>query len=177
MSKIYTIELVGSVPVSIKELDGTVYDTLTTSHRKVTVSATVYALVKTAVEGLEAAGYLSISEYNPVEPLKPPVYVVAASNITLSAEQTIDSVAVKDGDRVLVQNQSSPEENGIYNCVSGAAWERSLDFDSDAEVKAGMLIIVASGTTYADTIWTVAAEDPIVLGETSLTITRLAAPA
>jgi hypothetical protein len=48
------------------------------------------------------------------------------ANITLSGAQTIDGVAVIAGERVLVQNQSSAAQNGIYVAAAGA-WARSSD--------------------------------------------------
>jgi hypothetical protein len=54
------------------------------------------------------------------------------ANITLSGTQTIDGVSVVAGNRVLVKDQTAPEDNGIYLCAAGA-WTRSTDaatFDS-----------------------------------------------
>jgi hypothetical protein len=176
-SKVYTIQLVGTRAVTIKAVDGTVYDTLTTSKKQITVSAAIYETIKTAVEGLEAAGYLAISDYSPSAQLKPACYVVSVSNITLANEQTVDSVAVKDGNRVLVQNQNDAKENGIYNCVSGAAWERALDFDSSADIRPGVLVPVSSGTSYADTLWMMSADDPypgaVTLDTNNITFTQV----
>lgn len=64
---------------------------------------------------------------------KAPVVAATDANITLSGEQTIDSVAVVAGDRVLVKNQSDPTENGIY-VASGSTWSRATDADSGAEL-------------------------------------------
>ncbi|CAB4136480.1 hypothetical protein UFOVP312_1, partial [uncultured Caudovirales phage] len=51
------------------------------------------------------------------------------ANITLSGTQTIDGVAVTAGQRVLVKNQSSAAQNGIYVAAAGA-WARSTDADT-----------------------------------------------
>lgn len=55
--------------------------------------------------------------------------VATLANITLSGTQTIDTIAVVAGDRVLVKNQTSAADNGIY-VVSASAWSRSTDMDS-----------------------------------------------
>lgn len=68
---------------------------------------------------------------NALEGLKPKMAVRLATtgNITLSAPQTIDGVSAIAGDRVLVKDQTLPENNGIY-VVAAGAWTRSTDFDS-----------------------------------------------
>ena len=64
-----------------------------------------------------------------------------------------DSVTYAAGDRVLLNAQSNPAENGIYVVnVSGPA-TRALDFDSPLEVKSGDFIFVSLGTNYGNTGW------------------------
>jgi hypothetical protein len=60
---------------------------------------------------------------------KAPARAATTANITLSGAQTIDTVSVVAGNRVLVKNQTLPEENGIYVAASGA-WARATDMDS-----------------------------------------------
>ena len=60
---------------------------------------------------------------------KSPVVVATTANITLSGAQTIDGVAVVAGNRVLVKDQSTASQNGIYVAAAGA-WSRSADMDS-----------------------------------------------
>jgi hypothetical protein len=62
-------------------------------------------------------------------------------NITLSGEQTIDTVAVVEGDRVLVNAQTNPVENGIY-VVEQSAWNRAGDFDGNRDVVKGTMVTV-----------------------------------
>lgn len=59
---------------------------------------------------------------------KQPCAVATLTNITLSGLQTIDGYTTLAGDRVLVKNQSTAANNGIYLAASGA-WTRSLDAD------------------------------------------------
>ena len=73
------------------------------------------------------------------EAIKPPVLVVTDASITLFGIQTIKSVTVAEGDRVLVTSQNAGVENGIY-IASTVAWARSTDWDANSEVKSGMLI-------------------------------------
>lgn len=100
--------------------------------------------------------------------VKMSVRVATTANITLSGTQTIDGVAVVAGDRVLVKNQTTASQNGIY-VVAAGAWSRSTDADTSAEVHAGMFTFVTEGTTNADSGWVLTTNDPITLGTTALT--------
>jgi len=61
------------------------------------------------------------------------VLVATTANITLSGTQTIDGVAVVAGNRVLVKDQTTQSQNGIYVVASGA-WTRATDADTWAEL-------------------------------------------
>lgn len=103
--------------------------------------------------------------------LKDPVRAATTANITLSGAQTIDGVSIIAGDRVLVKNQSTGAQNGVYVAAAGA-WARASDADTSAKVKSGMLVAVNEGTTQGDSIWIITSNDPIVLGTDSLTFTQ-----
>lgn len=77
--------------------------------------------------------------------------VATTANITLSGIQTIDGVSLVAGDRVLVKNQTTQSQNGIY-IVSAGAWVRSTDADTPAELD-GAAIFVQQGTLNADSGW------------------------
>lgn len=102
---------------------------------------------------------------------KDPVRAATTANITLSGEQTIDGVSVVAGDRVLVKDQSTGSQNGIYVCASGG-WTRSTDFDTSAEAKPGSAVWVNEGTTNGDTGWVLTTNASITLGTTALTFTQ-----
>lgn len=103
--------------------------------------------------------------------VKDSVRAATTANITLSGAQTIDGVSVIAGDRVLVKNQSTASQNGIYDCASGA-WARSADSDTSAEVTGGMFVFVNEGTVNGDTGWILTTNDPITLASTSLTFAQ-----
>ena len=77
--------------------------------------------------------------------------VATTAAITLSGQQTIDGVSVVGGDRVLVKNQSTASQNGIYT-VSINAWTRAPDMDIAAEV-AGSFVPITYGTTQGGKIY------------------------
>jgi hypothetical protein len=104
--------------------------------------------------------------------LDPKASCVAATtaNITLSGTQTIDGVAVVAGYRVLVKNQTLPQNNGIY-LVAAGAWTRALDMDAWAEVP-NAFTFIEGGTTQADTGWVSTASAGGTLGTTPITFVQ-----
>lgn len=103
--------------------------------------------------------------------VKDSVRVATTANITLSGLQTIDGVTVVAGDRVLVKNQTTASQNGIYVAAAGA-WSRATDADASADVTAGMYAFVSEGTTQADSGWVLTTNDAITLGTTALNFTQ-----
>ena len=88
-------------------------------------------------------------------------------NITLSAPQTIDGIALVAGDRCLVKNQSTAADNGIY-LVAAGSWTRALDMDTWAEVP-GAYVFIQTGTTQADTGWVCTSNAGGTIGVTAIT--------
>ena len=103
--------------------------------------------------------------------VKDSVKVATTANITLSGTQTIDGVAVSADERVLVKDQSTGSENGIYDCKAGA-WARSSDFDSSADVTPGAFVFVEQGTANADQGYVLTTDGSITVGTTSLSFTQ-----
>ena len=104
---------------------------------------------------------------------------VTVANVTLSggAPATVDGTSLALRDRVLVTAQSTGSENGIYYVTtvgagSNGTWARSLDADATGEIKAGTIIMITEGTTYADTQWKLTTDDPITVGTTAMTFVR-----
>lgn len=119
------------------------------------------------------AGYGITDAYNKTEidtfiqGFKPKTEVKLATtvNITLSGAQTIDGISAIVGDRVLVKNQTTQSENGIY-VVSATTWTRATDSDSALELT-GSYCFVSQGSTQSDTGWYMNS-DSVVLGTTSI---------
>ena len=92
-----------------------------------------------------------------MRPVKHPVRVVADSDVaTLSGEQTVDGVALTDGHRVLLTNQTTGTENGIWIVRTGA-WERGQDANSTYNTYNGIMVWVRFGT-YASQLWVMTTE-------------------
>lgn len=104
---------------------------------------------------------------------KASVRCATTANITLSATQTIDGVAVVAGDRVLVKNQTTASANGIY-IVAASAWVRASDMDEWDEFVGGFCF-VEEGTANADTGWLCSVDRGGTLGTTSVTFVQFSA--
>lgn len=96
--------------------------------------------------------------------------VATTANITRSAPQTIDGVAVIAGDRVLVKDQTAPAENGIF-VVAAGAWTRATDMDTWAEVP-GANVWIEQGSTNSDKSYVCTANAGGTLNTTAITWTQ-----
>jgi hypothetical protein len=80
----------------------------------------------------------------------------------------IDGITLSTGDRILIKNQSSASENGIYTVNSSGAPTRATDMDIWGEVP-GAFVFVETGTANADTGWVCTADAGGTLNTTSIT--------
>lgn len=80
----------------------------------------------------------------------------------------VDGVTLAEGNRVLVKDQSTASENGIYVVQSSGAAVRADDFDSSAEVTPGAFTFVEEGTANGDSGWVLITDAPITLDSTGL---------
>ena len=103
--------------------------------------------------------------------VKASVRVATLNNIVLIGTQTIDGVALNAGDRVLVRQQTTESQNGIYVVATGA-WSRATDANLSANVTAGLFTFVSEGTQNADSGWVLTTNDAITLDSTALSFTQ-----
>lgn len=106
---------------------------------------------------------------------RPSVKAATTANITLSGTQTIDGVSVIADDRVLVKNQSTSANNGVYVCAAGA-WSRATDADSWDEL-VSQAVVVEQGTANADALYVCTVNSGGTLGVTSVTWSQIGATA
>lgn len=99
--------------------------------------------------------------------------VATTANISLTGLQTIDGVSLAAGDRVLVKNQASAAQNGIYVVATGI-WARAADADASIKVTPGMHIPVEDGTVNGDSVWHLVTSAPITVATTALVFEMLA---
>ena len=86
-------------------------------------------------------------------------------NISLTGLQTIDTYTTLAGDRVLVKNQSTSSQNGIY-IASASAWTRSTDMDVWSEVP-GAYTVLLNGSQ-SNTGWVSTATQTGTIGVTAM---------
>lgn len=67
---------------------------------------------------------------------------------------TLDGYTLQNGDRVLVKNEATQANNGIYTwATGGTVLTRATDFDTSTEIASGDFTFVTNGTLYGDTGW------------------------
>lgn len=101
----------------------------------------------------------------------------STANINIASPgAAIDSVTLVSGDRVLLKNQSTASQNGIY-VWSGAAvaMTRATDMDTWAEV-VSKVIQIEEGTVNADLPYMATVNTGGTLGSTAITFTLFQAP-
>lgn len=92
------------------------------------------------------------------------------ATLTLSVPLTIlDGYTLQNGNRILVKNEATQANNGIYTwATGGTVLTRATDFDTPTEIASGDFTFVTYGTLYANTGWvqidpvTTVGTDPIV---------------
>ena len=90
----------------------------------------------------------------------------------LEAGDTIDGVTLVAGDRVLVKDQSSATENGLYIAVSSGSASRDPEHDTIAELSGGM-VVVNQGSTNDNKIFLCTTDNDGSLGSTNITYTQV----
>jgi hypothetical protein len=89
------------------------------------------------------------------------------ATLTLSVALTVlDGYTLLNGDRVLVKNEATQANNGIYTwATGGTVLTRATDFDTAVEMASGDFTFVSNGTLYGSTGWV--QTDPVTVVGTS----------
>jgi hypothetical protein len=98
----------------------------------------------------------------------------AAGTLATSFENgdVIDGVTLVTNERILIKDQSTGSENGIYKVNASGAPTRATDFDEDSEVTAGVFTFIEEGTANGDAGFVLTTNDPITVGTTALVFTQ-----
>ena len=95
-------------------------------------------------------------------------------NVTLSSDlqngDSLDGITLATGDRVLVKDQSTGSQNGIYKVVASGTASRDTDFDAIGEL-AGQLVIIQEGSVNAEKMFLCTTDSDASLGSDTITFT------
>jgi len=98
------------------------------------------------------------------------------ANVTLSSDlqngDTLDGITLATGNRVLVKNQSTASQNGVYTVVASGTASRDTDFDAIGEL-AGQLVIIQEGSTNAEKMFLCTTDSDASLGSDTITFTEV----
>jgi len=159
---------------------------ISNSSQKVAVSAVtdtelgyldgVSSAIQTQMDTKAATSYVD----NAVVGLRTRIICEAAStaNVVISsaleAGDSIDGVTLVAGDQVLLKDQSTASQNGIYTAVgSGAgAASRSTEYDAIDEIS-GQMVVINQGSANDNTIWLCTTNSSATLGSDSIAFTKI----
>tara|TARA_Y100000401_G_scaffold33531_2_gene24930 strand:- start:16904 stop:18415 length:1512 start_codon:yes stop_codon:yes gene_type:complete len=156
-----TAKLAGSIPASKLDLTGT-YDYRSATLLVATPSADSHPATKAYVDSVQQGAFW-----------KDAVDAATTANIDLSdAPSSIDGVTLSANDRILVKNQSTASQNGVYVFASaGASMARSSDLDAGSEFPSAA-VFVKAGTTNADQGYICTNDSAPNLGSDAITFTQ-----
>ena len=133
-----TTDLAAKAPLASPTFTGTVTVPTPTNS----TDAATKAYVDAVTEGLH---------------IHPSVVAATTANITLATGvengDTLDGVTLATGNRILIKNQTTQSENGIYVVAASGAPSRATDFDAPAEIDGGDFVFVTGGTVNDNTGW------------------------
>ena len=109
--------------------------------------------------------------------VKKPALAATTTSGTLASDfengDAIDGVTLSTDDRILIKNQTVPDENGIYTVEATGAPTRATDMDHDSDVIAGEVVHVLQGTANANTVWQMTQTAAITLETTDITYAQV----
>jgi len=110
--------------------------------------------------------------------------VGATLTATANGALTVDSVTPSVGNRILVKNQASALQNGVYTVTTVGdgstpfVLTRATDMNTSGsgynQINSGNYFLITAGTTNANTSWVQTTPLPITVGTTSLVFTQFA---
>jgi hypothetical protein len=102
--------------------------------------------------------------------------VASTANVVIASAlengDVIDGVTLATGNRVLLKNQTTTSQNGLYTVVASGSASRDTEFDIISEI-AGQLILVSEGTSNADLMFLCTTDTSATLGSSAITYTQV----
>lgn len=107
--------------------------------------------------------------------VKQSVAVATTAPLTLASDfengDTVDGIALTTGMRILIKDQATGADNGIYTVNASGAPTRATDFNTSAKASPGSFVFVEKGSTNADSGW-ILTNDSVSLGVDALVFTQ-----
>ena len=134
----------------------------------------VSSAIQTQLDAKAATSYVN----DAVAGLRTRIICRAATtaNVDLTADlqngDTLDGITLATGNRVLVKNQSTASQNGIYTVVSSGTAGRDSQFDAIGEL-AGQMVIIQEGSSNADKFFLCSTDSDATLGSDSISFTQV----
>lgn len=122
------------------------------------------AVNKSQLDAVAAAAATGIS-------IKSPVRAASTANVTVGSTgngATMDGVTLATNDRILLKDQTTGNQNGIY-VVGASSLTRATDMDATGEVVPGTLVYVTEGSVNGDKSFAVQSDAAITVGTTTIT--------
>ena len=123
-------------------------------------------------ETLDVVGNVTVSGLVTSLKWKEPVRITTTSNGVLATAyengDTIDGIVLVTGNRILLKNQTTGSEDGIYTVNATGAPTRAVDFDGNNEVL-GSAVTVLEGTINKGVSYRLTNTGTITIGTTTLT--------
>jgi hypothetical protein len=102
--------------------------------------------------------------------------VASTTNVAISSGlengDTLDGITLVTGNRVLLKDQSTASQNGLYTVMASGAASRDTEYDTISEL-AGQLILVSEGSTHADDLFLCTTDTSATLGSSSISYTQV----
>ena len=172
--------------ITFKDETGTVAFTADVDTRLATAGGTMTGAIAmgtnkitglgTPTDGTDAATKNYVDSAAQGIDWKASVRAATTANVTLASDlengDTLDGVTLATGDRILVKDQSTGSQNGIYVVKASGAPDRSTDADTGAELTSNFAVFVEEGTANADQGYVLTNDGAITVGTTALTFTQ-----
>ena len=117
----------------------------------------------------------TVGSQTPGLDIRPNVRLASTANVDISTGlvngvTNFDGKTLVTGDRVLLKDQSTPSQNGVYIVAASGTASRATNFDavSALEVASGALFFVTEGTINSGMAFTLTTTGTITLGTTAL---------
>jgi len=130
--------------------------------------------VQTQMDTKAATSYVD----NAIAGMRTRIVCEAAStaNVTIASAlengDTVDGVTLATGDQVLLKDQSTGSQNGIYTVVASGAASRSTEYNTIDEIS-GQMVVINQGTSNDNTLWLCTTDSDATLDTSSITFTKI----